>query len=111
MKTIYKLLTIIFIGYMTIIAGCEKDKKTIPEDILHSQFAKITYANPATDGCGWIINIDDKEYHPINLDALYKVDGLEIDIRYHILSSEWECPQWKPRKFKQIEIISISLNN
>ena len=74
---------------------------------------RIPYVCPArlSIWCGWIINIDDKEYHPINLDALYKVDGLEIDIRYHILSSEWECPQWKPRKFKQIEIISISLNN
>ena len=101
----------IFLLLLLYIVGCKEEEKNKTEDILQSQHAIITYADPATDGCGWVINIDNTEYHPINLNETYKINGLEISIKYSLLLSEWECPQWEPRRFKQIKIISITLIN
>lgn len=87
--------------------GCKKEDNSKPEDIRQSENAIITFADPASDGCGWLIFIDDKEYHPVNLDEAYKVNGLQISIKYVLLPSEWECSPWR-RKYEQIKIISIS---
>ena len=87
--------------------GCKKEDNSKPEDILQSENAIITFADPASDGCGWLIFIDDKEYHPVNLDEAYKVNGLQISIKYVLLASEWECSPWR-RKYEQIKVISIT---
>lgn len=83
--------------------GC-KEKDTL--DVLEN-VAIVTYSDPSVDGCGWKINIDQKEFHPVNLDEKYEVDQLVVNIKYNLLSTTWECLQWTPKKFQKIKIIDI----
>ena len=104
MKTI-KLRLIMLSLFMTIgMAGC-KDKDNL--DVFENT-AIVTYSEPAVDGCGWKIHIDQKEYHPISLDDNYKINGLEVNIKYNLLPSVWECSQWTSREFQEIKIINIT---
>jgi hypothetical protein len=106
MKT-KKLLSLIpFLFFIIGMVSCEKGNNL---DVLENS-AKITYSEPAADGCGWKININEKEYHPINLDDKYKIDGLSINIKYNLLSSFWECSQWTARKYQEIEIMETKIN-
>jgi hypothetical protein len=100
-KKIFLLIPFLFL-IIGISCGKENDLE------IFENTAKITYSEPATDGCGWKININEKEYHPINLNDKHKIDGLSVNIKYNLLSSVWECTQWTPRKFQEIKIISIT---
>ena len=103
MKTKKIFLMIPFLFLVIGMGGCEKENNlTVFENI-----AKITYGEPATDGCGWKININGKEYHPTNLDDKFKINDLNVNLKYNLLSSVWECSQWKLRAYDEIKIISI----
>ena len=98
---------LLFIPSLFLIIGmiaCKKEKNNL--DVLENT-AIITYSDPATDGCGWKININEKEYHPINLNEKYKINGLKVDLKYNLLSSIWECSQWTAKKYQEIEIVNI----
>lgn len=101
------LLMIPFLFLIMGMMNCEK-KNNLE---IFENTAKITYSGPEADGCGWKININEKEYHPINLDDEYKIDGLSINIKYNLLPSFWDCSQWTIRKYQEIKIINITKTN
>ncbi len=102
MKTNTLFSLMIFLFMIMGVGGCE-EKNNIFENT-----AIITYSEPAADGCSWKININQKEYHPVNLSDEYKINGLNVNVKYNLLSSVWECPQWTTKKFQEIKIISIT---
>lgn len=96
------LLLIILILLILSSSGCGKDDLSFVEGN-----GIVNYADPATDGCGWSISIDQKDYHPTNLNNDFKVDGLYVKLKYRILQSTWTCTQWTNRLIQEVEIISI----
>ena len=69
--------------------------------------AMINYTDPAVDGCGWTITINDEDFHPVNLKEEFRVDGTSVSVKYWILSASWKCPSWRNYPMRQIEIKSI----
>lgn len=47
--------------------------------------------NIASDGCGWMIKVNNKIYHPDNLPEQYKVNNLNVSIKYRLLNYHWSC--------------------
>lgn len=45
----------------------------------------------AADGCGWTVNIDDNNYHPVNLDLNYQIDNLPVRITYRYDDTPFIC--------------------
>jgi hypothetical protein len=58
------------------------------------------------DGCGWVVQVGNETFHPVNLEAQYKVDNLEIVFDYKKLGSEFYCGLL-PSPYPEIEILSI----
>ena len=79
-KKIFLMIPFLFLGMG--MGGCEKENNLA----VFENIAKITYGEPATDGCGWKININGKEYHPTNLDDKFKINDLNINLKYNLLS-------------------------
>ena len=78
-------------------------------DMSGSQYSKglIRYlGDPAVDGCGWMIQINDSIYAPTNLDTKFKIDSLNIVLNYNILTSAWNCG-WRIPCYRQITITDI----
>lgn len=102
-----KTKTPLILTFLLIIIGTAscKDKENLT---VYENTAIITYSAPATDGCGWIININQKEYYPINLTEEFRINGLNVNIKYNLLPSLWECPQWVSKKYQEIKIINIT---
>jgi hypothetical protein len=46
--------------------------------------------NPAADGCDWQL-IADSTYHPTNLDAQYKVNGMKVTVTFHKPGPRYFC--------------------
>ena len=67
-----------------------------------------TTGEAAADGCGFVLEIGKRDYHPINLQDEFKVDGLEVSVRYWQLHSEYSCGL-EPTNLPEIDIISIQL--
>jgi hypothetical protein len=88
-------------------AGCEKDEES---DIKDAHGLVMYYGDPAVDGCGWIIKINNSEYSPINLDSKFHEDSLEIILDYDTLISTWNCG-WRQPGYQQIQIIAINTKN
>ena len=104
MKTKTVLLTIFALLLMMAGSGCKEDK----ELIVQKDEAIIHYSNPATDGCGWLISINEKEYHPVNLNESFKINGQKVNLSYKVLQSNWKCEQWNVRFYQELEIITIT---
>ena len=43
--------------------------------------------NPALDGCGWVVEVASIIYKPQNLLPEYKIDSLEVKMKYKVLDS------------------------
>jgi hypothetical protein len=104
MKTKKLLVMVLFPLLLIGMGGCEKENNLE----VFENTAIITYSEPAADGCGWKVNVNEKEYHPINLDDKYKINGSSVNVKYNLLSSFWECSQWTARKYQEIKIIDIT---
>lgn len=104
MKSNKLFLIVPFLFLIFGINGCKNE-----EDLdIYEDIAIVTYSEPAADGCGWKINIHQKEYHPVNLAEEYKIHELKVSIKYNLLPSVWRCTQWEAREFQEIKIISIT---
>ena len=66
----------------------------------------VIFDDPALDGCGWVIRINDQTYLPINLDEQYQQDGLSVEIDYEKLNKV-PCGNSINPVLYQIEIIEI----
>ena len=62
-----------------------------------------------TNGCGFILQIGKRDYHPLRLPDEFKVDKLEVKVRYWRLNSQYSCGL-KPINLPEIDIISIRSN-
>ena len=85
----YLLLLIIFLGY-----SCTKERSC--ENCVDNNSYKnatIVYGGPvATDGCGWLIKIDDTHtYQPDVLNAVFLRDQLPVKIMYELTSDKFIC--------------------
>lgn len=49
------------------------------------------YGEPALDGCGWVIEVSNKVYKPVNLSSQYQIDGLSVQIDFTKLNSKANC--------------------
>jgi hypothetical protein len=78
-----KTTPIVLILFLLNFFACKKEN-TITSD------ATITYGGyEPTDGCGWLINIDNAQYKSENLPDTYKTDGLKVNIKYTVLDSKY----------------------
>lgn len=54
--------------------------------------AVIIYTGPvATDGCDWVVNIDNKDYHPDNLGNEFKQNEMSVKICYELTADKFNC--------------------
>ena len=58
------------------------------------------------NGCGFMLEIGKRNYHPLRLPDEFKVDSLEVKVRYWRLNSQFSCGL-KPFNLPEIDIISI----
>ena len=100
-------------GYLTIITfmlflgvSCNNDSENVLTGV-----GIISFADPAVDGCGWIINIEDESFHLINLSEDFQIDGASVNLKYKIQSTSWTCPSRGILKMRQIEIIDMSIKD
>jgi hypothetical protein len=102
------LRKICFIQALIIIAAfsCNKDE---PEVIDSQQGLVLFHGDPAVDGCGWLIEIGEEMYSPVNLKSEFQKDSLGVIVDYKILSSEWNCG-WREPGYRQIEILNIAIS-
>ncbi|ADQ18084.1 hypothetical protein [Leadbetterella byssophila] len=85
---------------------CRSDVKALSE-ISEVQKAVIVFAgDPAVDGCGWLLNIENKLYAPVNLNAKFQVDSLTVSVKYEIQSGTWNCG-WRSPGYQKIDIKEI----
>ena len=45
------------------------------------------FGDPALDGCGWVVDVSSVVYKPQNLLPEYKIDSMEVRIKYKVLDS------------------------
>lgn len=105
MKTKIILFTMSALFFLAGEIGCEKKSEDLTNVV--EKVAIISFANPSVDGCGWLINIDNEDYHAVNLTDDFKVDKLKVLLKYKLLPSIWECPQWESRQYKEIKILEM----
>ena len=89
--------------------GCEKDK-IYKTDVKNASGLILFYGEPAVDGCGWIIKINDNEYSPLALDDSFKKDSLEVIVDFNYLDSYWPCG-WREPGYQEIEVIGVRIND
>ena len=100
-----KTKIILWIGALLLLtAGARCEKNTEKPDTRKAE-AIIDYANPATDGCGWLVLINNKPYFPVNLADEYKIDKLKVSVDYQLLDSKYTC--WPGTLIPEIKIITI----
>ena len=77
----------------------------------------INEGDVAADGCGWLVKInrpDSSIYSPINLATAYKVNNLQVNITYQILTDKLACgglPEPLDGGLTEIQVIAIRKNN
>lgn len=46
---------------------------------------------PEVDGCGWMVQINGVDYHPLSLAAAYQTDSLKVNVSYAADTSRYYC--------------------
>ena len=79
-----KRLSLLILICIFIISACEKEGEFVNAVILDG-------GDPALDGCGWLIEISSVSYKPQNLPDIFKVDSMEVEIKYNKLNTKADC--------------------
>jgi hypothetical protein len=92
--------------------SCKKDStETTPNTICTT--AMVHYGgDPAADGSGWVLVTDTttgKFEKPDNLDAIFKTEGILVDICYVVTDVDFVCFCSPPLR-KQIHLTAIKLH-
>jgi hypothetical protein len=66
----------------------------------------IAYVDPAVDGCGWSVNIQNKDYAPENLPDDYQINKLNVKLVYETTDSCQDCA-WSQIPVIRIHCISV----
>lgn len=64
--------------------GCSKEEQWLNAVILD-------LGSPAVDGCGFVLEIGDQIYYPVNLAEKYQIDGKVVKVRYSVLEEKYTC--------------------
>ena len=95
---------------LTSIAGCGPFKGTDYGEVEITDIKEgiIIFADPAVDGCGWLIYnfIDSAEYIPVNLTPEYKKDELKVLFTFDRLNTYPICGFYQSQS-EEIEITNI----
>lgn len=71
--------------------------------------AEIIYTGaPEVDGCGWLVRVGDKLYHPENLADHFKIENLPVLIHYMETREIFRCGRGGA-SYKTIRILRIEL--
>ncbi|MGD9991696.1 MAG: hypothetical protein AB7S69_00235 [Salinivirgaceae bacterium] len=98
MKTLYVLS---LFALLFLFSSCDTEESNYAYEGL-----VIWAEEPATDGCGWLINISDSTFSPINLSSNYQTDSLHVLLDYKRLDSRNHCG-WRQPGYAEIEITKI----
>jgi hypothetical protein len=69
----------------------------------------INMGAPEVDGCGWMIQIGDEYYYPVNLEDKYKIEVLPVKIKYYYDPVEFRCGRGGTI-YKSIRITNIKID-
>ena len=97
-------------SFSSILCCCENSLKkatTLKEGLVRD------FGNPAVDGCGWVIIVNDTIYAPVEwkLENKFCKDSLKVYVDYKNLLSFRNCNWWGPGKhvYPEIEILTIKM--
>lgn len=81
---------------------------TVMDEEILSQEALVYFAGEASvDGCGWIVETQDNIYYPTNLDNVFHVDSLAVNLEFMPLETRHCSNPMGTPGFQEIEIINI----
>lgn len=100
-----RLLLVLF--YILLLVSCKKNTHN-GLDVHQGQGSVLFLGDPAVDGCGWVIEIGDITYSPVNINSAFQQDSLEVHVEFHKLDSYWNCG-WQSSGYQKIKIINMSL--
>lgn len=83
-----KLSLIIVMLTLTFTEACKKSsgEKTTCNDAVIRNRGMV-----AADGCGWMVEINGKDYHPFMLDDKWQISDLNVHVCYTISSETYQC--------------------
>jgi hypothetical protein len=79
-----KRISLLFLVFFLSMAACKKESKLLIASVRDG-------GDPAVDGCGWLMDISSETYKPENLPEEFKVDGMDVQIKYEKLDSMADC--------------------
>jgi hypothetical protein len=65
---------------------------------------------PGADGCGWLIQVNDSLFHPVNLAEQFKVDLLTVTVAYENSGEIHQCGEYGG-SFPSVNILCIKKQN
>lgn len=83
-----KILYVIIAVCLLMGISCKKGDS----DVMKAEATIIDWGSPATDGCGWVIRVDDVYYSADYLDEKYKVNNKIVIIEYEFTGEKYKCP-------------------
>src|SRR5690554_5782310 len=99
-----KTTQLIWIILIVMNIGCDKQEE--PGEWLDA--IVLDLGSPSVDGCGFLIEIEQKIYYPINLAEKHHIDKKHVKVRYNALEGMYTCGfPHSNNKFPRIEIIDI----
>ncbi|GGC36522.1 hypothetical protein GCM10011386_30810 [Parapedobacter defluvii] len=77
---------IAFLIFTAFIPGCKKNDnlQTLTGTIVDT-------GSPALDGCGWLFQVGDTFYHPVNLSEQFQKNGITVTVIFEALNDEYRC--------------------
>ncbi|GAB3937593.1 hypothetical protein GCM10028827_42320 [Mucilaginibacter myungsuensis] len=83
-------------------------KKNEEPPILNS-YATVTFQGLiSSDGCGYVVIIDNVTYHPENLPEDFRADNLKVKVNAHFTGERFQCGLAANLSYPIIHINSIS---
>ena len=85
------------------LSSCEEDQN-VTLDFTEAVVGNL--GDPALDGCGWVVTIDQTDFKPSYLPQAYEQDGLEVLVQVEYLNSTTACGL-NPDALREIRIVQI----
>jgi hypothetical protein len=103
MKKNVSLKSLVVIAFITLtlpsLMSCKKENRYRNGIIMY-------IGNTENSGCGWVVNISEIHHKARNLPEKYKVDRMDVRIKYEYYPNRVGC-QRNPDVFDEINIIDI----
>ncbi len=98
---------LMWIALIALVIGCSKEgEQKEPEEWVDA--IVLDLGSPYLDGCGFLIEIEQKVYYPIHLAEIHHIDKKTVKVRYNALDKMYTCGfSHSNNKFPKIEIIAI----